>query len=111
MLPKSERLIKSEFNQVFSKGKIYSSPTLLIKVLEKDSSKSKFSVSVSKKVAPKAVVRNKIRRAVYRAIAKIIKNIKNIDCTVIVKKDLSKSPQNEIDQSVTNILSDRINTL
>lgn len=111
MLPKSERLTKFDFNEVFSKGKIYSSPTLLSKVLNTKREKSRFGVSVSKKISPSAVVRNKIRRMVYRSIGKIKSVIKNIDCVIIVKKDISDLSTQEIDKSVEGLLSDRINTL
>ncbi len=70
MLPKKERLARRDFDPVI-KGKSYPSLsfTLRIAVQQKNGSiKPKFSVVVSKKVAKKAVDRNKITRRTYEAL-------------------------------------------
>ena len=63
MLPKKERLSRTEFNQFFSMGKHIHSPSFQIVYVSRDSLHA--SVVVSKKIARHAVQRNKIRRRIY----------------------------------------------
>lgn len=63
MLPKKERLSRSEFNRFFSVGKRLHTP--LFTMVYVPDSVLHASVVVPKKVSTKAVVRNKIRRQIY----------------------------------------------
>ncbi len=63
MLPRKERLSRKEFNRFFSFGKkVHSASFTLVYAPHEE---LHVSVVVSKKVAPTAVVRNKVRRRVY----------------------------------------------
>ncbi|MFZ2253149.1 MAG: ribonuclease P protein component [Minisyncoccia bacterium] len=63
MLPKKERLSRLEFNRFFSVGKRQHSPLFQIVFAPHETLHA--SVVVSKKIAKRAVVRNKIRRRIY----------------------------------------------
>ncbi len=63
MLPKKERLSREAFNRFFSLGKRLHSPSL--QMVWCAYPKLHVSVVVSKKIAKKAVSRNKIRRRIY----------------------------------------------
>jgi len=63
MLPKKERLSREEFNRFFSVGKRFSAPSLQVVYVSNPTFHA--SVVVPKKVAKRAVVRNKIRRRIY----------------------------------------------
>lgn len=63
MLPKKERLSRLEFNRFFSVGKRLHTPLFQIVFSPHDALHA--SVVVSKKIAKRAVVRNKIRRRIY----------------------------------------------
>lgn len=70
MIPKPLRIPKNLFNTkgVFYHGKIF---TLKVSV-NPQNEKTLISTSVSKKVTPSAVVRNKIRRRTYSAVTPFI---------------------------------------
>jgi ribonuclease P protein component len=67
MLPSAKRLSTLEFKIVIEKGVFFHSDFILLRAI-KTKEKSRFAVSVPKKVAKTAVLRNKIRRRVYSAI-------------------------------------------
>jgi len=50
----------------------------------------RFAVIISKKVAKKAVVRNKIKRAILKALEAYLERIGGIDFLIIVRKDITK---------------------
>lgn len=81
MLPKKRRIERKVFSSILTKGKRYNSPHLLMyasRINPSDSaSPSRFSFSVSKKVLPKAVDRNKYRRRGYSVIARHINKVKS----------------------------------
>lgn len=76
MLPKSRRIPRSNFKN-FSRGaKVYNNNLFFLRVVGGGDEKSKFCFSVSKKVAKKAVDRNRVRRSGYRSIINFINEIK-----------------------------------
>lgn len=80
MLPKKERVKRSEFDYILKNSKKFSSNHLLLyvaKISKGGLDKSKFSFSASKKISKKAVVRNRLRRRGYSIISKMRKEIKN----------------------------------
>lgn len=80
MLPKKRRIPRKEFAHVFLGGKRINSPGLLLCVAPLNSGKkeeaSRFSFSVSKKVYPRAVDRNKYRRRGYSVVSENTNQIK-----------------------------------
>lgn len=80
MLPKNRRIARKDFPYILKNGKRYNSPALMLYVAPADPIKnpepSKFSFSVSKKVCPKAVDRNKYRRRGYSVVSKNLNHTK-----------------------------------
>ena len=68
MLPKKKRLNTAIFEKVINTGKTLYSELFIVKFI-KDKSLLRFAVSVPKKIAETAVLRNKIRRRIYSAIS------------------------------------------
>ena|SRR3989344_720653 len=78
MLSKANRISKEHFPYILRNGKRYNSPnlTLYLAPIADDKNQVRFSFSISKKVSPLAVNRNKYRRWGYSAIAGGLKIIK-----------------------------------
>lgn len=76
MLPRSLRIGTSLFSEITEKGRFSNGKFFLFRFV-KSEGKSRFSVTVSKKVSKSAVDRNKIRRRVYSLLRKHISNIKD----------------------------------
>lgn len=77
MLPRKLRVHKDEFEEVLKKGLSFHSAHLSLRGIKKsDVSPSKFSVAVSKKVAPQAVDRNLLRRQAISVIEKHFPGLK-----------------------------------
>lgn len=66
MPPKHHRLSRKEFTNFFTTGRRYHSPTLTLVYTPYHQFHG--AVVVGKKVSPKAVVRNRVRRRVYAAL-------------------------------------------
>lgn len=83
MLPKKQRIPKALVGNLFLRGKSLPSPHFLFKFEKIESghelvsSDSRFVVSISKKVAPTAVLRNRTRRRVYSALHKLVPNVRS----------------------------------
>lgn len=73
MLPKSQRLISSEVEEVMSKGQALFGYYLLVKFIKNKDSGLKVSAISPKKAFPTAVERNKIRRRVYSALFPVLR--------------------------------------
>ena len=84
MLPKEQRLNTKDVALVFAgKRKTAHTPYFSIITTQIEGLKhKKYAVVVSKKVAPSAVLRNKLRRRVYRTIRKL--NISNTPPLAVV---------------------------
>ncbi len=74
MLTKSKRLSTALFSDIIEKGQSFHNPFLIIKVKKTDKI-SRFAVSVPKKVAKTAVLRNKIKKKIYSIIKNFEKKI------------------------------------
>lgn len=86
MLPHSKRLTTELFGKVIEKGQFTHCSFSSIKLLQ-TALASRFSVSVPKKVAKTAVLRNKLRRRTYSCIRKLYDRIEYGYNGVIVIKD------------------------
>ena len=112
MLPKKNRIPRHLFPIVFIKGKNYASLNIYMRVacLRQNSSEekrdpSRFSFVVSKKVAKKAVDRNKLRRIGYGVIQKEISRIKKGFLVVVfIKKSAAKLSKNELKKEIMSLL-------
>ena len=98
MLPKANRLTKKkDFDTVFAGGKSAKGTFLIAKSLENSGNKSRFGFVVSKKVSPKATVRNKIRRQLRRAVAMHLAAMaKPHDVVIITLPPVAKKKFDEI---------------
>jgi ribonuclease P protein component len=107
MLPKNRRLNRPQFSNVLSLGKRFTSPHFLLYVFkDKVSTPSKFAFSVSKKIAKKAVDRNRYRRQGYSVISKQEKNIPTgFLCIFIFKKGIYPISFFEMEKEIVVLLS------
>lgn len=76
MLDKKQRIPRSMFPLLNNGGSILRSDIFLFRFVPSKELNSRFCFSVSKKVAKKAVIRNKVRRWGYVEVKKIIPNLK-----------------------------------
>ena len=75
MLPKKNRLSKKEILELLPKSKTVRGNFLFLKFRYIDNAFFKAGVTISKKVAKKAVDRNRIRRIIYKVLSQKRKNI------------------------------------
>lgn len=81
------------------KGRLFHSSFFSAKLL-KIEGLSRFSVAVSKKVAKKAVDRNKTRRRVYSSLRPIIAKISGIHGVIMIKAPVLKASLKEIESEM-----------
>ena len=105
MLSKERRIKRKDFGDVL-KGVRYNSPHFLVYVNRSESKKPTiFSFSVSKKVASKAVLRNKMRRQGYGVISSFLNDIKpGFTCFFSYKKEKYPIPYSELEKEIIGIL-------
>ena len=94
MLPSSRRLSTTLFDKVLKQGKFFSGSMFTIRVL-KAQGMSRFSVVISKKIAKKAVERNKIRRRVYSSLNTLLPRLTDGFLCVFMMKDQIKAMEYE----------------
>ena len=84
MLPKNKRIRKEYFDQIMRVGRVFHSTHFSLRVLF--GSKTGFAVVVSKKIAPLAVGRNKLRRRAYSVVGKVLPRVKKVALGVLSAK-------------------------
>ena len=106
MLPKKNRLTTKEFSEVFSDGKTFSSNAFTLRYTKKKNIKNtKCSFVVSKKIAKKAVERNKLRRAGYFILSEIKDSVSlGSSCIFFLKKEGKNLSPSEIKIEIKNLL-------
>lgn len=103
MLQKSQRIPRKLFSEISKNANLFSNEVFLFRFIKTKEKNSRFGFSISKKVAKKAVIRNKLRRCGY----KIIKNyINSIPKGVLMTISFRKIPKNntEIETNLENLL-------
>lgn len=85
MLPKHTRLSRREFTALFKRGNRRSSPHFSA-IVGNIGETQAFSAVTSKKVSPKAVVRNKVRRKIYGVLMHISKTNPSVPPAIIFAK-------------------------
>jgi len=108
MLPKKIRLTTALFDQVFKTGKVQHSLSFWSRfILLPVESTSRFAVAVPKKIAQTAVLRNKIKKIVYKAIetfgADVLASQPSVMVIFGVKKDISKFSFKEIAEELQGL--------
>ncbi len=122
MIAKKYRLTSSLIDFVFKKGaKVSSCYFLLIFLKNTDNSSrlpiekplqfteenaSRFAIAVSKKISPSAVIRNSLRRTIYRILQKHFHEIKSgYHVLIITKQTFINIPHSIIEQEILGILN------
>ena len=102
MLPKSKRLTTEEIESLRS-GKSVFGTLISMRAIKSDT--LKFAVSVSKKVAPLAVDRNRLRRKVYSALPSLIHEIKLPAFIMFMpKKEILTAPMDALSSEIGVLL-------
>ncbi|OHA65881.1 MAG: ribonuclease P protein component [Candidatus Wildermuthbacteria bacterium RIFCSPHIGHO2_12_FULL_45_9] len=105
MLSKLNRLSKKkDFDRIFRQGKGIRHEGLLAKIWYQDIQCSRFGIVVSKKIAKKAVVRNRIRRLISQALQKRLKRMaKHADIILVVLPGSDFSELRHAEEAVEQI--------
>ena len=103
MLSKKQRVSRKLFESAYRTSWTFSSPFFVLKAAPAQS--SKFAFSVSAKVCPKAVDRNKLRRRGYAAARNLLPQIKTPAIYLfITKKGAEKLNFQKFQEAIKNIL-------
>ena len=103
MLPKKQRVSRKLFEVVYRASGTFSSPFFVLKVALAPESRFAFSVSV--KICPEAVDRNKLRRRGYSAARNLLLQIKTPAIFLfIVRKGAEKLNFKKLQEEIKNIL-------
>ncbi len=110
MLSKKNRISNRQLlKKLFEKGKQYKNNHFIFKFLPSIEPTSEFSVVVSKKVAPKAVDRNKLRRQIFDSIHKNIDLLKtDIVSIVIAKSNVTEAEFEELDEGIVDFFNQNL---
>lgn len=105
MLPKENRLKKEkDIERVIRKGKGFKEDFLILKVAGNDLDKIRFCFVVSKKISPKATIRNKIKRRISGLVKlKMNKFKKGIDVMLIALPGLETKDFWEIEEALSRL--------
>ncbi len=104
MLPKNHRLTRQQFWQVQQEGYRVQGLGFSIRYLLNDIGYSRFAVVTSAKLSKKAVVRNKLRRQIYRVL-NIEHWILNIDAIIFPQASVLNLSDEKICSSLDQVLS------
>ena len=107
MLSKKNRISNRQLlKKLFEKGKQYKNNNFIFKFLPSIEPISKFSVVVSKKVASKAVDRNKLRRQIFDCIQNNMSLLKSdIVVIVIAKNNVTESKYEDLNKGIEDFLN------
>lgn len=107
MLSKKNRISSRQLlKKLFKKGKQYKNNNFIFKFLPSIEPISKFSIVISKKVATKAVDRNKLRRQIYDSIRNNIKLLKtDIVSIIIVKSNVVEAEFKDLNKGIEDFFN------
>ncbi len=105
MLPKSNRIPKTDFKKLFKEGRYIHSKNIILLYTRNLSIKDpQFAVIIKSKITG-AVGRNKIKRMIKRILVKNINYIqKDFQIALIVKSNLEKTSQDIVKQELIYLL-------
>lgn len=103
MLPKNQRLTRTEFSTLFESGKRIANNAFMLIYDDPGSAKSfpQISIVVSKKLLPKAFDRNAFRRRVYNTLKKVSYNH---DSILMTKKPALTLTLKELQEQLEELL-------
>lgn len=105
MLPKENRVDVELFDKIFKEGKSYHSDLLQLKTIStKDQKMSRFAFVVPKKIAKKAVIRNKLRRQGYEIVGDYLKSTKPTTSSIFILKKNPDQEKNQYQKEVIDLL-------
>ncbi len=106
MLPQKRRVSRTEFETVLKNGGWYHSPHLTLRASKNTlGKKSVFAVSVSKKVAKKAVSRNLLKRRVYSVIGEGLSGVTDgYSAVFFLKKGIAEIVFSDLKKEVISLL-------
>ena len=107
MLPKNNRLTKKkDFELVFNLGKSVKDGFLLYKVVKGSAQQSRFGFIVSKKISNKAVVRNKVRRRMQKAVGDAFRELAQpVDVVLIALSGIQEKEFSQVQEKVVKFLN------
>jgi ribonuclease P protein component len=102
---KEWRLKEKEFERVLKKGKSFKEDSLILKVLKNFNKKKRVGFLITKKVVPKAVWRNKIKRRLRELMRREIEKIKEgLDLVFITLPGVEKKDFNQLANAFKKII-------
>ena len=105
-LNKKNRLKKKkDFEGVFKKGKAVKGNFLFVRYLKNNLEFPRFAFVVSSRVSKKAVVRNRIRRALSEAARSELKNVQPRDIIMIADKKIADISRENMIQDTRLVLT------
>lgn len=107
MLAKARRIDRNTFKTLVGRGLQAHSPRLFLSIYKKsDESPSQFAFLCSKKVSPKAVKRNTLRRQGYTVIQTLLSRITpGVYCVFSFKKEAQQGSFEDIEKDIVNLLT------
>lgn len=102
MLPKTRRLSRRDFNLCNLSGKVLRFPHFLLKYSPNNLEFGRFAVVTSTKLSKSAVIRNKLRRDVYRNIKN---NVINYDIIFFPQKSMLNLDNEKVGVEINQALS------
>jgi ribonuclease P protein component len=105
MLPKQNRLPRTAFSMVLKTGFRIHSPDITCVSVKTTDPVSRFAVVVSKKIAKRAVDRNRIKRLVREAIHHLLPAMKSgFDCVFITKNNFAEKEESVVEKDIKGLL-------
>lgn len=107
MIAKNFRIPRERIAYILDKGEEKLSKLFILRFSKNSESFPRFRTVISKKIAAKAVKRNRLRRQIYEAIRiglKELKSKKALDIILIPKKKITESKYKDILSDIKNIL-------
>lgn len=104
MLPKNRRLTRQQFWQVYQKGISIQGVGFSVKFLVNDVGYSRWAIVTSTKLSKKAVVRNKLRRQIYRQLSTVNCPL-SIDAIIFPRPTMLNLDDAKISTAVNQVVS------
>ncbi|MFC1789443.1 ribonuclease P protein component [Patescibacteria group bacterium] len=105
-MPQKQSLPKKgiDFEKIIRQGKSIKEDLLFLKKIENNLDRSRFAISVSKKVSKKATTRNKIKRRIKNLLSKkILKIKKGVDLLFVALPGIEKKTFKEIEFTIDKL--------
>ncbi len=107
MLPQTNRIKKKkDFETIFKNSRSFKNNLFIFKIANNNLGLNRFGFVVSKKISPKATIRNKVRRRMAESIKAEVLNAKmGIDIVLIALSGVEKKEFSEVKEGINNALA------